>query len=101
MDSQNVDGDTALILACCRGRKDCIRALLDHGADTRIRNKIGKIARDKMMEIVQILDEVRIIHRTHIICSINFLPNDCFNVLIIHSAVIFVLFYSYKLFRAA
>ena len=45
--------------ACRRGRKDCIRALLEHGADTRIKNIVGKIARDCTKDIVQILDEVR------------------------------------------
>lgn len=47
---QDEDGETALTLASRARSKRLIRALLDHGADPKIKNRDGKCAEDYILE---------------------------------------------------
>lgn len=50
LDYQTVHGDTALIIAARQGDQAIVRALVTHGASTRIRNESGKSADDYLRE---------------------------------------------------
>jgi hypothetical protein len=50
INAQNNDGDTSLHLACKSGFSNCIRILLENGADKTIKNKLGKIPQDLILE---------------------------------------------------
>lgn len=41
VDDKNMDGDTALHIACRRGHVDVVTSLMDHGASLNVCNKVG------------------------------------------------------------
>ena len=60
VDMQDIGGSTVLMETSCRGHINCVRLLLEKGADVTHENKYGKTAKDYAdMEIFQLIDQVR------------------------------------------